>query len=177
MASVTLVTGGARSGKSARALRCAESTEGSSYVFIATAMVTDEEMRQRIDQHRKERSSQWRTLETPLDLAGTFDGIQPRSVVLVDCLTVWLGNLWHEFKGDETRINQEIDTLALAITDWKSRDGGALYLVTNEVGWGIVPLDPGVRVFRDCAGRLNKTIAAIADTVELCVCGLPVTIK
>ncbi len=177
MGKLTLVTGGARSGKSARAQTIAESGDSSELLFIATAVATDREMQQRIDTHQAERGPRWRTEESPYELTGTVTGLSPKASGIIDCLTVWLGNIWHSHNGSESELRREIDSLCTALESWKKRSSGSLILVTNEVGWGIVPLDASVRAYRDHAGRLNARVAAIADTVELCVCGLPQRIK
>lgn len=169
-AGVTLVLGGARSGKSryAEALCRAESGER---VYIATAEAWDEEMRARVALHKAERAGDgWRTIEETMDLAGVLarEGA-PGRVLLVDCLTLWLTN--HLLAGSD--VEAEISRLADAV----SARPGRLVLVANEVGFGIVPENGLARQFRDHAGRLNQRIAAAADAVTLVVAGLPVSVK
>ena len=170
---LTLVLGGARSGKSARALGMAEAQAAETSagrVFVATAEALDEEMADRIARHRAERSQAWRTIEAPLDLACALDGCSADDVVLVDCLTLWLSNsMLREDGGHERRV----DAMLLALR----RRNEPTVVVSNEVGWGVVPDNALARRFRDEAGRLNQVVAAIADRVELVVSGLPLVLK
>ncbi|WP_420402693.1 bifunctional adenosylcobinamide kinase/adenosylcobinamide-phosphate guanylyltransferase [Nisaea sp.] len=169
-AGVTLVLGGARSGKSryAEAL-CREA--GGERVYVATAEVRDEEMRERVARHKAERAGDgWRTIEEAMDLSAVLiREAAAHRVLLVDCLTLWLTN--HLLAGSS--IEKEIDALVEAV----SVQPGRLVLVANEVGFGIVPENRLARQFRDHAGRLNQRIAASADEVTLVVAGLPVTVK
>ncbi len=171
MNSITLVTGGARSGKSRYAVEKALRFE--KRVFIATAVAFDDGMRRRIAAHRAERAGRFITIEEPHDLAGAFDRVSPDTdVVLVDCLTVWLGNLMHRHGDDEDEFSEVqpfIDRLQARTFD--------TIVVTNEVGDGIVPENETARRFRDLAGRLNQDVARIADCVVLTVCGIPTAIK
>jgi len=172
MAEVILVTGGARSGKSKEALRRAENF--GRRVFIATAEITDEEMRRRIERHQKERSPDWETVEAPRNLAEAISQItDPEAVVVVDCLTVWLGNLMHYDNAITEDSRPCLDLLEALRTSGAAR----VILVTNEVGMGIVPENELSRRFRDVAGRLNQRVAEIADSVILSVCGLTLQIK
>ncbi len=172
MAEIILLTGGARSGKSAEALRLAEPFERR--VFIATAEAFDDEMRERIARHRAERGDGWQTVEAPLDLAAAIEGIgDPRAAAVVDCLTVWLGNLMHR---DESVTGNSPPCTAL-LDALRRSSAARIILVTNEIGMGIVPEYALSRRFRDAAGRLNQRVAALADRVILTVCGLPLTIK
>ncbi|UUX48189.1 bifunctional adenosylcobinamide kinase/adenosylcobinamide-phosphate guanylyltransferase [Nisaea acidiphila] len=169
-ARITLVLGGARSGKS----RYAEGlcrAHGGERVYVATAEARDEEMRVRVRQHKADRAGDgWRTIEETLDLAGLLEReAAPGRVLLVDCLTLWLTN--HLLGGSD--IVGETD----ALTDAVSVFPGRLVLVANEVGFGIVPENRLAREFRDHAGRLNQRIAAAADEVTLVVAGLPVVVK
>jgi len=168
--SVTLVLGGARSGKSRHAETiCREA--GRALIYVATAEAYDDEMKARIAQHRSDRAADgWRTIEEPKDLAGILEGeATPGRVLLVDCLTLWLTN--HLLA--ESDIEAEIDRLCVAV----SASPGDVVLVANEVGFGIVPENRLARAFRDHAGRLNQRIAALADRVTLVVAGLPVQVK
>jgi len=170
MSRVTLVTGGARSGKSTHALALGGAY--ASKAFVATAEITDDEMRARIEKHQRERGASFTTIEAPLDLAGGLrrvpDGCE---VAIVDCLTVWMGNLMHAH-GTEAAY-PEVDRLIEAISDAPCD----LVLVTNEVGMGIVPDNELARVFRDRAGRLNQRVAEIADEVVFVLSGIPLKIK
>jgi adenosylcobinamide kinase/adenosylcobinamide-phosphate guanylyltransferase len=165
---VILITGGARSGKSKRAETRARAFPGRP-VYVATAEALDAEMEQRIAKHRVRRGTDWVEREVPLDLVQALvatDGVGPR---LVDCLTLWLSNLLHA----ERDWSRSVTELADALTGLKS----PVILVTNEVGLGIVPDNALARAFRDAAGIMNQTIAAVADEVEFVVAGLPMKLK
>lgn len=164
-----LILGGARSGKSRRAQQLAEARRGD-LVYIATAQAFDEEMRDRIDRHRADRGPRWRTVEAPFDLAGAIarEGSEG-SIVLVDCLTLWASNLL--LAGCATAA--ESSGLVAAI----EASPAAIILVSNEVGFGIVPDNALARQFRDYAGLLNQAVAATVDTVELVAAGLPLRLK
>jgi|ERR1700733_192213 len=166
-AKITLVLGGARSGKS----RYAESLITAlppPWSYIATAEPGDAEMTARIAAHRSLRSSQWRTIETPRDLAAVLKSC--RTVpALVDCLTLWLSNL---MLGDA-----DIDAEIAQLEDVLSAAEAPVVLVANEVGSGIVPDHPLGRRFRDLQGLLNQRMAARADRVVLVVAGLPLALK
>jgi adenosylcobinamide kinase/adenosylcobinamide-phosphate guanylyltransferase len=166
---VTLVLGGARSGKSRHAQALAEA-QGGALVFVATAQALDDEMRARVAQHRADRDTHWRTVEAPHALAETIvaDG-QPGSVLLVDCLTLWASNLL---------LGEEDAALALDALDAALRDTAArVVLVANEVGLGIVPDNALARRFRDLAGTINQRVAARADRVVFIAAGLPLVLK
>ena len=165
-----LVVGGARSGKSSFANTLAE-RNFTLPLYLATAEVTDDEMRSRIELHRKERGAQWRCVEEPLDPAvilrepGECDGI------LLDCVTVWLGNVLHHEDAEGFSV-RKTDLLASLSTCPKS-----VIIVSNEVGQGIVPSNAETREFRDLAGWLNQDLAKAADAVVLVSCGLPMILK
>ncbi|MCL4234506.1 MAG: bifunctional adenosylcobinamide kinase/adenosylcobinamide-phosphate guanylyltransferase [Deltaproteobacteria bacterium] len=170
---ITLLTGGARSGKSTRAMEIANGFPRR--VIIATATPFDDEMARRIEEHQAERGDEWVTVEEPIDLARAVRGIPSSAsadatAVVVDCLTVWLGNLFHD---EPDNVEARIDSLVAAVAS-SPHD---LIIVSNEIGWGIVPADAETRLFRDVAGRLNQRVARIATHVELVVSGIPVTIK
>ncbi len=165
---LTLVLGGARSGKS----RYAEAVVMASpapWIYVATAEPIDAEMTARIAEHRGRRGGQWQTVEAPVDLAGAIANAPASAAVLVDCLTLWLNNLM--FKGRD--IDAETQRLETALA---ARQAAAV-LVSNEVGSGIVPDNAEARRFRDLQGRLNQRIAARADRVVLLVAGLPMVVK
>ena len=166
---VTLVLGGARSGKSALAERIVLQAGGAP-VYIATAQAWDDEMCARIAQHRAERDGQgWETREAPLDLAGALADFDPGRPVLIDCLTLWLTS--HLLA--EHAIDAQVDGLIDAL----HARPGVTVLVANEVGLGIVPDNALARAFRDHAGRTNQRIAAMADTVVFTAAGLPMVLK
>jgi len=168
---VTLVLGGARSGKSAYAQRAAEAAAGVGRppVLIATAQAYDDEMRERIVLHQAERGDAWRTLEAPLELESALDTLTAGDVAVVDCLTLWLTNV---MLGERDAAEERAKLLG-AVQRCRAR----LWLVSNEVGLGIVPENALARRFRDEAGRLHQALAAQADEVALLVAGLPLMIK
>ncbi|MBN7778392.1 bifunctional adenosylcobinamide kinase/adenosylcobinamide-phosphate guanylyltransferase [Nitratireductor aquimarinus] len=170
MRSLHFVLGGARSGKSRHAETLIEAAPAP-WHYIATAQAFDDEMRERIAIHRARRkgAGAWQTHDAPLDLPGVLQTLPARETVLVDCLTLWLSNLMlndHELKPAAERL---LATLA-------AREGTTV-LVSNEVGFGIVPETPLGRRFRDEAGFLNQKVAAAADSVTLVVAGLPMKVK
>jgi adenosylcobinamide kinase / adenosylcobinamide-phosphate guanylyltransferase len=173
MDKITLITGGARSGKSAFALSLG--LQGySKRAFVATAVPFDQEMKERISRHRKERGDQFQTIEEPLELSRVLARLPGGTEVgVVDCLTVWLGNLYHHFHDAEDKVRMQVETF-LEHLDQPACD---LILVTNEVGWGIVPENPLARSFRDMAGYLNRRVAQKAASVFLLCCGLPLALK
>lgn len=164
---IHLVIGGARSGKSSYAERQALAS-GLPVTYIATCEARDEEMSERIAHHRNRRPAEWRTVEEPLLLADALRReAAPDTCVMVDCLTLWLTNvLLGEHEG-------QIDKLLTTLPGLP----GHIILVSNEVGWGIVPENALARRFRDEQGRLNQRIAAIAEEVTLVAAGLPLTLK
>jgi adenosylcobinamide kinase/adenosylcobinamide-phosphate guanylyltransferase len=161
---VSLILGGARSGKSARARALATEAPRT---FVATAEPLDAEMAERIARHRAERGAGWRLVEAPLDLAPVIERHREGSLV-VDCLTLWLSNVMHAGRdpGDET------GALVEAL-----RGAGRVILVSNEVGLSIAPENALARAFRDEQGRLNQRVAAAADHVEFVAAGLPLMLK
>ncbi len=171
-----LVIGGARSGKSRFAEALARRS-GLERIYIATATAFDDEMRERIANHRADRARDgWRTVEEPLELAQALrHEAAPGRIVLVDCLTLWLTNV---MLGDATEPAQSgaavaCSRLAAMVPDL----AGPVVFVSNEVGWGIVPDNKLARDFRDAQGRLNQAMAEICDRVVLVAAGLPLTLK
>lgn len=163
------VLGGARSGKSRYAQGRAEAAGGNP-VFIATAEAFDDEMRDRITRHRADRDSRWHTVEAPRELAAAIEALNDKgSVVLVDCLTLWVSNL--------LLADADIPLAGRQLCDAIARFDGTLILVANEVGLGIVPDNALARAFRDAAGQLNQSVAATAQQVVLLTAGLPLTLK
>jgi adenosylcobinamide kinase/adenosylcobinamide-phosphate guanylyltransferase len=166
---VTLVLGGARSGKSRYAERLVEGA-ASAGTYIATAEAGDAEMAARIAEHRGRRSAFWRTVEAPLDLAAAIAAhADPARPLLIDCLTLWVANL---LQAGRT-VADDGERLCAVLRDAP----GAAVLVANEVGLGLVPETPLGRRFRDEAGRLNQAVAALADRVVFLAAGLPLALK
>lgn len=166
---LTLVLGGARSGKSTFAEQKVEAS-GLQPFYVATGRAYDDEMHERIAVHRSRRGDAWQTLEEPLDLIGALEkACRPERVVLVDCLTLWLTNLMM----DERDIIAETDRLAAALRLVQ----GSVVFVSNEVGLGIAPDNRMAREFRDHAGFLHQAVAAIADEVYFIAAGLPLKMK
>jgi adenosylcobinamide kinase / adenosylcobinamide-phosphate guanylyltransferase len=166
---LTLVLGGARSGKSRYAERLVEATS-SRGTYCATAEAGDDEMAARIAAHRARRGPLWHTVEVPLLLAEAVGAeVGPDRPVLVDCLTLWLSNLMLA----EARLEEEFAALRKALRD----AAGPVVLVANEVGLGLVSETPLGRHFRDAAGWLNQDIAALADRVVFVAAGLPLVLK
>jgi adenosylcobinamide kinase/adenosylcobinamide-phosphate guanylyltransferase len=173
MGTVTLITGGARSGKSAHALALAEAGPGARRFFIATAEPLDDEMRERIAHHRARRPAEFTTVEEPLALAAALAALDGRAdAVVVDCLTLWISNLMLAGRGDET-VLAEARALAAALAGARFES----IVVSGEVGAGIVPENAAARRFRDLLGWANQAVAQIAGRVVLMVAGCPLRIK
>jgi adenosylcobinamide kinase / adenosylcobinamide-phosphate guanylyltransferase len=169
--SVTLVLGGARSGKSRYAQQLAEQSRH--VVFVATAKASDEEMRAKIERHRRDRLQEWPTIEEPLDLAKVLaDHELACDVILVDCLTIFAANLL-EAEGDGDSMERRVEALCEALQTAQCN----VVLVSNEVGSGVVPeYAVGCR-YRDLLGEINQKVARVADDVVLMVAGLPLALK
>lgn len=187
---IIFIIGGARSGKSSFALKEASRFSGRK-AYIATAEALDEEMRDRIEAHKEQRGKDWDTYEEPLKISGLINKIEDSyRTIVVDCLTLWLSNVL--LSGLE--ITNAIDHLRKVLVGAKcslsrKQNSGLLsdratghvipsiYLISNEVGMGIVPENDVARRFRDMAGTLNQEIADIADEVYIVVAGIPLKIK
>ena len=173
MAELILITGGTRSGKSAFAQRCAEAHAGP-LLYVATATVADSEMATRISRHQQARGERWRLLEEPCDLCGRLPAAAVgQGAILLDCVTLWISNLLFAHNEEPAAVRAEVRRFidGLAAID------GPLYLVTNEVGGGIVPENRLARLFRDLAGEVNQELAAAANSAWLVVAGLPLRLK
>jgi adenosylcobinamide kinase / adenosylcobinamide-phosphate guanylyltransferase len=170
MTHLTLILGGARSGKSRHGEAMALALDLDP-VYIATAEAWDDEMRDRIAVHQGRRVGQgWRDVEAPLDLVGAIREVAREDrVLLIDCLTLWLTNLM--------MADRDINAEAEALLDALNVVPGRAILISNEVGFGIVPENAMARRFRDLAGRLHQDIARDADQVLLMVAGIPVVVK
>jgi len=165
-----LVLGGARSGKSGYALRRARES-GLPVLFIVTAQARDAEMAERIAKHRAERPGEWQVIEAPLDLPDAIARADASpACIVVDCLTLWLSNLMCEPTRNAAAAADELIEAA-------SRVRNSIHLVSNEVGWGIVPDNALARAFRDEAGRLHQRLAEVCERVTLVVAGLPLSLK
>jgi len=178
MSRIILVTGGSRSGKSSYAQKKAESLEGSR-LFIATCPRIDSEIDSRIEKHINDRQGKgWNTIEEQLNLAEVIRENLECSIVLVDCLTLWINNLMYESKKKQKSFD-EVDMIAhcMQILVDARNHFGTIIFVTNEVGSGIVPESSETRLYRDLVGRCNQYIASGADEVVLVSCGIPLTLK
>ncbi|MEE8552874.1 MAG: bifunctional adenosylcobinamide kinase/adenosylcobinamide-phosphate guanylyltransferase [Desulfobacterales bacterium] len=173
MKETVLIIGGCRSGKSRYALELATQAAGRNRIFVATCVPGDNEMEERVRRHQKERSQSWTTVEAPLSLVESVDehGRQG-NVIVVDCLTLWLSNLLLEINNPE-----EIEVHIKKLTQSLEASQCPVFLVSNEVGTGIVPENRLARRFRDVAGFANQKVAACSDMVIWMVAGIPVSIK
>ncbi|MGB0843697.1 MAG: bifunctional adenosylcobinamide kinase/adenosylcobinamide-phosphate guanylyltransferase [Alphaproteobacteria bacterium] len=170
---LALILGGARSGKSAHAEQLAKQLaedKGLNLTYIATSQVYDTEMQERVDLHKRRRNAEWKTVEEPVLLLESLQReAKPDTVVLVDCLTLWLTNLiLNEALDEQDQLDRFVENLSFK---------GPVILVSNEVGLGIVPENKLARRFRDLAGTLHQKIAAKADLVTLVAAGLPLNLK
>lgn len=172
---ITLVLGGARSGKSRYAQELATSYSGQ-VVYVATATASDMEMAQRIAHHQLDRPTEWLLRESPLHLTQTLMQEKDKAqTILVDCLTLWLNNqLFHQPKQNFAELFNELVVAASHASD--SADAHIIF-VANEVGLGIIPLGEVTRQFVDEAGRLNQLLAKTADQVIFVAAGLPLLLK
>ena len=168
---LTLILGGARSGKSDFAQALAQKRGGDDVLFVATAQAFDDEMRTRIANHRVARPSAWKTLEAPRDVAAALRTAPVARVVLIDCVTLWASNflLANENATDWCELDDLIE--------WYRESSCELIIVSNEVGMGIVPDNALARAYRDLLGRANKKLAEKADQVLLLVAGLAIDLK
>jgi adenosylcobinamide kinase / adenosylcobinamide-phosphate guanylyltransferase len=178
-----LILGGARSGKSTLAEKRAIES-GLQVIYVATAQALDGEMKHRIALHKARRPATWGLVESPLDLAATLQQHAASDVcLLVDCLTLWLSNLL--FAGEAARqaeAGQVVDCPLFtrevqALVDVLPQLPGRVIMVSNEVGWGIVPMAAVSRLFADEQGRLNQRVAAVCEKVTLVAAGLPLALK
>lgn len=170
MRKIVFVLGGARSGKSTFALQRASAIEGKK-AFIATAQALDDEMQLRIDNHKKERNKTWVTLEEPLFISRLIKDVKNLyDVILLDCLTLWVSNIMHTGFDFEKTVGEFMDTIA-------QESPGLLYVVSNEVGMGLVPESEIARTYRDNLGYINRRVAESAADVYFLAAGIPLRIK
>ena len=169
---VIFITGGCRSGKSRYALDYAN-RHFSKKLYLATCEVLDQEMAQRVENHKKMRGPEWQTVEEPLEVVEKVRRYGDEAeVVLLDCITLWLSNLLLKW-DDDSKVTGEVDRLIKTL----KKSQASFLIVSNEVGMGIVPADPLSRRFRDLSGTANQRIAEVADTLILMVSGLPIFLK
>lgn len=168
-----LVLGGVRSGKSSLALDLCNKMKGDRY-FLATAQPFDDEMEYRIKRHQEERGSGWTTVEESVDIVKKIKELDgDKTIILLDCLTLWLSNLYMKYESDVDMVYKEIERFVEGISGIKGR----LVLVSNEVGMGIVPENKLARMYRDASGTMNRKVAGIADKVIITFAGLPLVLK
>lgn len=169
MKRLTLILGGEKSGKSDFALKEGERIGGKK-AFLATAVAFDGEMKEKIERHKRIRGEGWVTFEEPLRISEKICEIEKHyDVIVLDCLTVWLGNLMHHGLDLDSEISKFLNVISRKVTE--------LLLVSNEVGLGIIPENEIARRFIVALGNLNKEVAKISDRVIFMVCGLPIFIK
>lgn len=175
---LTLILGGARSGKSDYAEKLA-ATMGQHILYIATAEAKDEEMAARIEAHRLARPAGWRTLEAPRSVGAALATIDTRpDAILLDCMTLLVSNVMLAMESEpqmviEATVQSEVEAIIAA----RNQLNVPMIIVSNEVGLGLVPPYPMSRVYRDVLGRTNQSLAALADRVFFMVAGLPMTVK
>jgi adenosylcobinamide kinase / adenosylcobinamide-phosphate guanylyltransferase len=171
---LTLILGGARSGKSDFAQTLARARGGDDVIFVATAQALDGEMEVRIENHRRARPVSWKTLQTPRGLVGELQTAPTARVVLLDCVTLWVSNvmLAEETAAPDAMARELNDLLA-----WYRAAPCEMIVVSNEVGMGLVPDNELGRAYRDLLGAMNRLLAAAADEVFFVVAGLPIEIK
>lgn len=166
-----LITGGVRSGKSRFAQELA-SWGGLPVLYLATASPRDPEMEERIKAHRESRPKDWKTVEEGREVLKVMRDLPDPHTVVLDCITLWISNLLEDGFSDQG-ILERAKALASYIPGCPHR----VILVTNEVGWGVVPAYPLGRRFRDLQGTVNQLLAQVADEVYLMVAGIPLRLK
>ena len=178
-----LIIGGARSGKSYFAQELALKS-GKAVLFVATAEAGDEEMRRRIEEHQRTRPSAWSTLEVTTHVGNEIlKKIGGAKVVIVDCITLLLNNIFNQYTGqygeqiDAPLIEKEVTTEISELVECINQVDASFIMVTNEVGTGLVPVSRAARLYRDLLGKANQILAEHADEIYLMVAGLPVQIK
>jgi adenosylcobinamide kinase/adenosylcobinamide-phosphate guanylyltransferase len=165
-----LITGGIKSGKSRFALKLAREMEEAEKIFIATARPIDKEMQDKIERHKKERGSDFKIVEEAIHLGTVLKKINP-STAIIDCLTLWLSNLF--FEVEESEKLQEMESLITVLKEFR----GNLIIVTNEVGLGIIPQDEISRRYQAELGILNQKVAEACNEIYVIISGIPFKIK
>jgi len=170
---IMLITGGVKSGKSRFAIDCANSYSGVK-TMIATAIPFDDQMRMKIAKHQQERGNDFRTIEEPVFLAKSIKNAQDSSaVILIDCTTMWLNNLYHRYSDSleeiEDQMEKFIEALSQSVTN--------IVIVTNEIGLGVMPEKPLACRYADDLGQLNQRMAAVSHEVVMLISGIPQWIK
>lgn len=171
-----LVTGGTGSGKSRFALnfaeRMAEKLRPKNKIFIATAEPKDEEMRMKIDKHKREREHlNWHTIEEPYDICEHLEN--SHELVLIDCLTMWMTNVFFRYRKEPRKIENEKERLLLGIRNFKNN----IIIVTNEIGLGIIPENEDTREWMKHLSELNGRVAEVSDEVFFMISGIPLKVK
>lgn len=173
MAKIIMITGGARSGKSKYALKIAKKFK-SKKAFLATAVPFDEEMLKRIDNHKKERDRNYETFEESIEISKLIMEINNKyRICIIDCITVYVGNLFHKFGDNETLILEKLNETIESLKIFK----GTIVLITNETGLGIIPDNKLARNYRDILGNFNSRVAVIASKVYFLISGIPLKVK
>lgn len=169
----TLVLGGCKSGKSSYALSLAESLAAGNRVYLATCVPLDDEMKDRVARHKEDRDDSWVTVEEAIEIPLMIKRSGEKAgVILLDCITLWLTNLFLTDMG-LTAVHKKVDALVDAIRNCPC----PVVVVSNEIGWGVVPENGMARKFRDLAGLVNQQLAASMDKVVMTVAGIPMTVK
>ncbi len=186
---IILVTGGQACGKSSFAQKIAETNKGKKF-YIATALPIDEEIKAKIQRHQQQRGNAFITIEEPMNLHNPIQKAENSSwqSMVIDCLTMWAFNLLTKFENNPSLIEEHMNKFVNALKNFKNANRGTektnpknlnkkIVIVTNEVGWGIIPPDPLSRRYVELLGKINKEIANIADTVYLMVSGIALQVK
>lgn len=166
--SLTFILGGARSGKSSFALKL---TNGKVVAFIATALPLDDEMKERVEKHKKERPFHWKTIEAPEDIIQAIRNVKDEDCIIIDCLTLWVSNLLERYS------DEYISERAEEIAHYARSIDKEVIVVSNEVGLGIVPEYPIARRYRDILGRVNQIFANLSQRVYFMISGIPMEVK
>ncbi|MFH2137369.1 MAG: bifunctional adenosylcobinamide kinase/adenosylcobinamide-phosphate guanylyltransferase [Candidatus Omnitrophota bacterium] len=170
MKKVILVTGSVRSGKSSYAVNLAKATKAK-VSFLATCQPQDAEMKKRVKKHKNSRPKSWKTIEEPIEISKVISKLKINEVLIIDCLTLWISNLL--LSGlTEKEILKNIKEFVTVLKESKA----SIIIVSNEVGWGIVPDNKLARIFRDIIGTAHQIIAKVSDEVYLMIAGIPVRI-